>query len=196
MPVSVSDIHLELLERGIDGDKQALCELYNLYSRAMFNVAMRILNSREDAEEALQDAFTEAFLKLRTFRYESTFGSWLKRIVINRCINLVRKKKMILVGTEELNNLPVIPDEENDTDSIQLEVNRVIRAMELLPNGFRIVFSLYMIEGYDHEEIAGILNISESTSKSQLHRAKAKIKEIILNQYENGKDGRVYQKKP
>jgi RNA polymerase sigma factor (sigma-70 family) len=196
LPVSVSDIHLELLERGIDGDRQALCELYNLYSRAMFNVAMRILNSREDAEEALQDAFTEAFLKLRTFRYESTFGSWLKRIVINRCINLVRKKKMILVGTEELNNLPVIPDEENDTDSIQLEVNRVIRAMELLPNGFRIVFSLYMIEGYDHEEIAGILNISESTSKSQLHRAKAKIKEIILNQYENGKDGRVYQKKP
>jgi RNA polymerase sigma factor (sigma-70 family) len=194
LPATVSDMHHELIERGIDGDRQALCELYKLYSRAMFNIAMRILNSREDAEEALQDAFTEAFLKLQTFRHESTFGSWLKRIVINRSINLAKKKKMIQVGTEELNNFPESTYEDQDSEDIQYEVGRIVNAMELLPHGFRIVFSLYMIEGYDHEEIAGILNIAESTSKSQLHRAKAKIKEIILNQFKNGKDGRVHQK--
>jgi RNA polymerase sigma factor (sigma-70 family) len=181
LPVTVSDIHQELIERGVDGDRKALSELYKLYSRAMFNVAVRILNSREDAEEALQDAFTEAFMKLNTFRYESTFGSWLKRIVINRSINLALKRKMPLTGEEELKNIPADEANDRDNEKIQYEVSRILKAMEELPHGFRIVFSLYMIEGYDHEEIAGILNISESTSKSQLHRAKAKIKEIILN---------------
>jgi RNA polymerase sigma factor (sigma-70 family) len=194
LPVTISDIHHELIERGVDGDRKALHELYKLYSRAMFNIAMRILNSREDAEEALQDAFAEAFMKLNTFRYESTFGSWLKRIVINRSINLAKKRKMLLVNADELNNVSAEMADEQNTENIQYNVNQIMKAMELLPHGFRIVFSLYMIEGYDHEEIAGILKISESTSKSQLHRAKARIKEIILNQTDNGKNGRVYQK--
>jgi RNA polymerase sigma factor (sigma-70 family) len=194
LPVTVSDIHHELIERGVDGDRKALNELYKLYSRAMFNIAMRILNSREDAEEALQDAFTEAFMKLNTFRYESTFGSWLKRIVINRSINLVKKRKLLFVNADELINVSAEMSEEPNTENIQYSVNQIIKAMDSLAHGFRIVFSLYMIEGYDHEEIAEILNISESTSKSQLHRAKARIKEIILNQTDNGKNGRVYQK--
>ncbi len=194
MPVTVSDIHQELIERGVGGERKALSELYKLYSRAMFNVSMRILNSREDSEEALQDAFTEAFMKLRTFRYESTFGSWLKRIVINRSINLALKRKMIFAREDELKNIPSDTDEDRDYEKIHFEVALIIKAMESLPNGFRIVFSLYMIEGYDHEEIAGILNITESTSKSQLHRAKIKIKEIILKQTDNGNNGRVYQK--
>ena len=194
MPATVPDIHQELIERGVDGERKALSELYKLYSRAMFNVSMRILNSREDSEEALQDAFTEAFMKLRTFRYESTFGSWLKRIVINRSINLALKRKMVFAGEDELKNIPADTDEDRDYEKIQYEVSQILKAMESLPHGFRIVFSLYMIEGYDHEEIAGILNISESTSKSQLHRAKIKIKEIILKQTNNGNTGRVYQK--
>jgi len=194
LPVTVSDIHQELIERGVDGERKALSELYKLYSRAMFNVSMRILNSREDSEEALQDAFTEAFMKLRTFRYESTFGSWLKRIVINRSINLALKRKMVFAGEDELKNIPADNNEDRDHEKIQYEVSQILKAMESLPHGFRIVFSLYMIEGYDHEEIAGILNISESTSKSQLHRAKIKIKEIILKQTNNGNTGRVYQK--
>jgi RNA polymerase sigma-70 factor (ECF subfamily) len=194
LPVTVSDIHQELIERGVDGDRKALSELYKLYSRAMFNVSMRILNSKEDSEEALQDAFTEAFMKLHTFRYESTFGSWLKRIVINRSINMALKRKMILAGEDELKNIPSETNEDHGYEKAQYEVSKIIKAMETLPNGFRIVFSLYMIEGYDHEEIAGILNISESTSKSQLHRAKAKIKAIILNETDNGNNGRVYQK--
>ena len=194
MPVIVSDIHQGLIERGVDGDRKALSELYKLYSRAMFNTSVRILNSREDAEEALQDAFTEAFMKLNSFRYESTFGSWLKRIVINRSINLALKRKMNFTTEDVLKNMPESNDEEPNYEEIHYEAGRIIKAMDSLPNGFRIVFSLYMIEGYDHEEIAGILNISESTSKSQLHRAKSKIKEIILNQSDDGKNGRVYQK--
>ena len=194
LPVTVSDIHQELIERGVDGDNKALSELYKLYSRAMFNVSIRILNSREDAEEALQDAFTEAFMKLNTFRYESTFGSWLKRIVINRSINLAVKRKMVFLGEDQLKNIPTETEDSKDNDNIQYDVGRILKAMESLPNGFRVVFSLYMIEGYDHEEIAGILNISESTSKSQLHRAKAKIKELILKETDNGNNGRVYQK--
>ena len=170
-----------MIGQGIAGNRQALHKLYILYSRAMYNVAMRILNCREDAEEALQDGFTEAFLKLDTFRHESTFGAWLKTIVVHKSINILRKRKVEWVGEE------YIPPIQNDTESedetigkIQ-DVKRIIQAMEELPHGFRVVFSLYMLEGYDHEEIAGILNISESTSKSQLHRAKIKIRELLQN---------------
>ncbi len=137
-----------------------------------------MMNSREEAEDMLQESFTEAFIKLSTFRYESSFGSWLKRIVINKCINELKRRKAELVLTEN------IPDSNPDTDkkdieTVKLKVNDVMRAMERLPEGYRIIFSLYLLEGYDHAEIAQIMGITESTSKSQFSRAKQKLKEIL-----------------
>ncbi len=132
----------------------------------------------EEAEDLLQEAFAEAFDKLESFRFESSFGAWLKRIVVNRCINHIKKKKTDLLYTDNLPENNRSDDNEN-LDEINLEVKKIRKAMELLPEGYRIVFSLYLIEGYDHSEIAEILEITESTSKSQFSRAKVKIKEII-----------------
>ena len=137
-----------------------------------------MMNSREEAEDMLQESFTEAFIKLSTFRYESSFGSWLKRIVINKCINELKRRKAELILTEN------IPDsnpetDDNDIETAKLKVNDVMRAMEQLPEGYRIIFSLYLLEGYDHTEIAQIMGITESTSKSQFSRAKQKLKEIL-----------------
>ena len=140
-----------------------------------------MMNNKEEAEDMLQESFTEAFLKLETFRYESAFGAWLKRIVINKCINSIKRKKADLVYTDELPDKKSEDQGEDDLDTATLNVRDVQNAMEKLPQGYRVIFSLYLLEGYDHSEIAQILKISESTSKSQYSRAKQKIKEHLKN---------------
>jgi RNA polymerase sigma-70 factor (ECF subfamily) len=162
----------------MQGDVGAQYKLYALYSKAMFNICFRMTNHQEEAEDVLQDAFTYAFGRLSSFRFESSFGAWLKRIVINTCINYLKKRRLELVYTDA--NYDVLPEEDEvDYGEISFEVEKVRRAMERLPDGYRLIFSLYLLEGYDHKEIAEILNISESTSKSQFLRAKKKIKEIL-----------------
>jgi len=138
-----------------------------------------MLNNREEAEDLLQDSFVDAFMKLESFRYESSFGAWLKRLVINHCINWINRKKVELTYPEELANMDGAEEEPKDYEEIQYNVQKIHRAMEQLPDGYRITFSLYALEGYDHKEISEILGITESTSKSQYLRAKQKIHEII-----------------
>jgi len=140
------------------------------------------MNNREDAEDVLQDAFVQAFTKLDSFRYESTFGAWLKRIVINTSINALNKKKVDLMLTDDFR---FVGDryEENENVDLPLTSRDIEKAMEQLPEGGRVVFSLYLLEGYDHLEIAEILGITESTSKSQYMRAKRKIYEILKDRY-------------
>ncbi len=145
----------------------------------MFNICLRMLNNREEAEDLLQDSFVDAFTKLDSFRYESSFGAWLKRLVINHCINWMNRKKVELSYPEDLSGIDKMEEEPKDHEDIQLSVQKIYQAMEQLPDGYRIVFSLYALEGYDHQEISGILGISDSTSKSQYLRAKQKINEII-----------------
>jgi RNA polymerase sigma-70 factor (ECF subfamily) len=141
-----------------------------------------MLNSREEAEDLLQESFTDAFMKLNSFRYESSFGAWLKRIVINKCINAINKKKVDLVYPENTVEMNADNEDEADDAGMELDVLRIHRAVEELPDGYRVIFSLYALEGYDHGEISQIMNISESTSKSQYLRAKQKIKEILKEQ--------------
>ena len=145
-----------------------------------------MMNNREEAEDMLQEAFTQAFMKLDTFRYESSFGAWLKRICVNTCINAINKRKVDLTYCEEIYEHDLTEDVEED---VELNVNAVIKAMEKLPKGGRMVFSLYLLEGYDHSEIAQIMNITESTSKSQYMRARRRVAEILNEQktgrYEN-----------
>lgn len=138
-------------------------------------------NHQEEAEDVLQEAFTYAFRRLASFRFESSFGAWLKRIVVNTCINHLKKKRVDLVYTQEdyQYDAATPEDEVVDYGSIKMEVKRVLDAMRKLPDGYRVIISLYLLEGYDHREISEIMNISESTSKSQYLRAKKKIKEIL-----------------
>ena len=137
-------------------------------------------NQIEEAEDMLQESFSYAFSKLGSFRFESSFGAWLKRIVVNTCINHLKKRKVDLVYTEQ-NNDPIPDDDYVDYQEIRFRVEGVMKAMKQLPEGYRVVFSLYLLEGYDHKEISEILGISESTSKSQFLRAKHKIKEILMS---------------
>ncbi len=135
----------------------------------------------EEAEDMLQEAFTEAFTKLNSYRYESAFGAWLKRIVVNKCINEINRKKADL---SYMDDMSYFDNKTNDEElPAELSVSEIRKAMEQLPQGNKIIFSLYLLEGYDHREIAGILNTSESNSKTQYMRAKRRIKEIISNTY-------------
>lgn len=168
------EIHKDLIERSKRGDSRSQYELYKLYSKAMYNTCYRMMNGTEDAEDMLQESFSDAFAKLNTFIYKSTFGAWLKRIVVNNCINELKRKKPELEFCEE------IPHYESvDQESRGLTVDQIKKAMFQLPEGSRLIFSLYLLEGYDHREIASILKVSESNSKSQYMRAKRKVKEIL-----------------
>ncbi len=144
----------------------------------MFNICYRITNDHSDAEDVLQEAFVSAFRNLSSYQGEATFGAWLKRIVINKSINFLKKKR---VDLEELTPENEVIEEE-DTKQDECTVQKVKEAIEQLPDGYRVVFSLYMLEGYDHGEISHILGITESTSKSQYNRAKNKIRLLLKQQ--------------
>lgn len=178
MHQAVVDIHRDHVEKAMKGHSSAQKQLYQLYSRAMFNICCRMMNNQTDAEDMLQEAFIEAFRRLDTFRFESTFGAWLKRITINKCINELKRRRIQLEYTDHTPGIEPLDDTDEPPEP-SLSAERIRHAMALLPDGYRVVFSLYLLEGYDHEEIASILNISESTSKSQLMRAKKKIIDII-----------------
>ena len=161
------------------GDPAAQFELYRLYSQAMYNVCLRMVRTEGDAEDLLQRSFVDVFTHIRQFGFQSSVGAWIKRIVVNNCINHLRKKRLL---TEELTDrhhpTPEKPDDCPDADAVYRTAG--IRAALLqLPDGYRAVFSLYLLEGYDHREIAEILGISEATSKSQYSRAKAKLRSLI-----------------
>jgi RNA polymerase sigma factor (sigma-70 family) len=178
LEVAYQDIHRDIIELSKAGNQKAQYQLYRLYSKAMYNICYRMMNNQAEAEDLLQESFAEAFYRLDTFRYESAFGAWLKRIVVNKCINHIKKRRAQLVYTE---NIPETNHEDEvEVTSEHFDVKRIYHAMEQLPEGYRIIFSLYLLEGYDHGEIAEIMGITESTSKSQFSRAKQKIKEILI----------------
>lgn len=173
-----SEAESSLIASCLQGDRQAHFALYRRYCDAMYNVCYRMLGSAADAEDALQDAFTDVFQKLDTFREESSLGAWIKRIVINHCLNVFKRRR--LQFEEIKDNAGDIPDEGNtDDDDMAYEIGRVKEAMMKLPDGYRQVLTLYLIEGYDHGEIAQIMGIQETGSKSQYSRAKAKLRDLL-----------------
>jgi len=137
-----------------------------------------MLGQELDAEDALQESFIDIFKRLDSFRGESSLGAWIKRIVINHCLNVYKKRRIVF---EDIDKHASIPEEEycDDQDDITYEVEKVKNAIMKLPDGYRQVLTLYLIEGYDHSEIAGILGIQETGSKSQYSRAKARLRELL-----------------
>ncbi len=169
-------IHSELIDRCRQGDREAFYAVYKLYSRSMFNVSYRLVNDTDEAEDVLQEAFISAFRNLHSYRNESTFGAWLKRIVINKAINFLNSRKLDRLPEDEHWDV----EEETITEwEYPFTVEHVRKSIEALPDGYRSVLSLYLLEGYDHGEIAEILQITESTSKSQFNRAKKKLRELL-----------------
>jgi len=169
----------ELVERCKQGDSLGYSELYNKYAKAMFNTSLRIVNNVGDAEDVLQDAFVDAFRHLKDFRYNSTFGAWLKRIVINKSISLLRKKKLQLVDIETTQVADRSDYETVDEVAFQYKVDEVRNAIQKLPDGYRAVVSLYLLEEIPQEEIGKMLGISHNTVRTQYHRAKQKLMGIL-----------------
>lgn len=165
----------EIIERCLRGDTKAQFEIYKLYYKPMYNVCLRMVGNEVEAEDVMQEAFLKAFTKLDTYRGEVSFGAWLKKIVINRSLDQLKKRK---VKFEELNEK--IPDvEPSYLDISDLQMGKLKNAIGRLSDGYRVVLSLYLLEGYDHEEIAQILNISNGSSRSQFLRAKLKLREML-----------------
>jgi len=162
------------------GSKKACFELYRLYSKAMLNIAFRIVGSVDEAQDVLQEAFLDAFNRIKDFRQETTFGLWLKQIVVHRSINLLRKRRLELVELDDKHTESIAEEEVEDDEEVQYKVAQVKDAIKELPDGYRLVLSLYLLEGYDHEEIGEILDISENTSRTQFLRAKRKLNEILI----------------
>ena len=173
-----SNIHQDLIDRSLKGDEISQSKLYGLYSKSMYNICLRLTSNEDDAKDVLQEAFISAFQNLGTYKGEASFGAWLKRIVVNKAINHIKRKRVEFA--ELITDRYEIREEQPDlTKEQELTVEKIKNAIVKLPDGYRLVFSLYLLEGYDHQEIAGILNISESTSKSQFNRAKKKLRELI-----------------
>lgn len=170
------NIHQGVIERCKSGERQAQYELYKLYAKAMYNTSLRITGNTAEAEDVLQEAFVNAFKNIHSYNGKATFGAWLKRIVINKSITAVNRRKVEFISLEGQGSLQ---EEADESEVLPESVAQVQGAIKELPEGYRIVLSLYLLEGYDHKEIAGILNISESTSKSQYNRAKKKLKETL-----------------
>jgi len=148
----------------------------------MFNTAFRIVSEQDEAEDVLQESFISAFKNLHQYRGDSTFGSWVKKIVINNALNKLKKKKLELTTLDE-EHMDIEEDlSGEDKQDMILTIARVKKAVSLLPTGFKQVFTLYQFEGYDHKEIGEILEITESTSKSQYNRAKKKIRSLLVKE--------------
>ncbi len=141
----------------------------------MYNVSLRIVNDGMEAEDVMQEAFLSAFKKMDSYKGEVSFGAWLKKIVVNRSLDYLKKRK---VQFEEINERTAqISDYQMETKEV--DVQKIKNAMQDLPDGYRVVLSLYLIEGYDHDEISQILEISNSSSRTQLLRAKNKLRTIL-----------------
>jgi len=170
--------HLDLVEACKRGDQKAQFEVYRLYNAAMYNTTLRIVGDSDDAEDVMQEAFLKAFTKLDSYRGEVSFGAWLKRIMINKALDFLRLKKEKL-SLEDAGEIREIVDEPGDTVDVEYKAEAIKRAIYDLPEGYRIVLSLILLEGYDHEEVSGILNISNATSRTQYHRAKKRLIELL-----------------
>ncbi|MFO7935925.1 MAG: RNA polymerase sigma factor [Bacteroidales bacterium] len=173
--------HQRLIEACRKADQKAQFEIYRRYYAAMYNTTLRIVGDPDDAEDVMQEAFLKAFTRIKTYRGEVRFGAWLKKIVINQALDFLRMRKdhIPLEEVGEPEDLHGETEDEVGEHEMRLEVEAIRKAISALPEGYRIVLSLILLEGYDHEEVSTILKVSSATSRTQYHRAKKKLLELL-----------------
>ncbi|PIF00545.1 MAG: RNA polymerase subunit sigma [Maribacter sp.] len=175
----------KLIQLCLAGDQSAQMEVYNRYYKAMYNTSLRIVKDSAEAEDIMQESFLSAFTKLHTFRGGVTFGSWLKRIVINNSIYHYRKQqKKNEVALDDI----MYKVEDNDgvaSDHVftELKAQKVMETMGQLKDNYRISLTLYLIEGYDYEEISKIMDLSYANCRTTISRAKESLRKKMTNAY-------------
>ncbi|MCH7785408.1 MAG: sigma-70 family RNA polymerase sigma factor [Bacteroidetes bacterium] len=177
---------LILVEQCKNNNRKAQMALYKQYCDGMFIVAQRYMKETAAAEDAMQEAFIKAFQKLNQFKGDVTFGAWLKRIVINTCLDSIKSNK---IDTEDISEsvFEIVQDDDDWKVPDETTISEINMAIEKLPDNYRSVVKLFLLEGYDHNEISGILSISESVSRTNLHRGKTMLKQTLKHlQYGTG----------
>lgn len=160
-----------------NGDKKAQFAIYKQYYKAMFNTAFRIMNDRFEAEDIMQESFLAAFTKLDSFSGNVTFGAWLKRIVINNSLTALKKNKRL--ETVSLEKVTIKETTEETADYSLLSAKEILEQVSKLKNNYKVAITLNLIEGYDYEEIAQIMDISYENSRTTVSRAKNKLRQLL-----------------
>ena len=170
-----------LIKKCIKGDQKAQMHLYDLYCEAMYYIAYRYLINDDEAKDAMQEGFLKAFLKLNTYKDEISFGAWLKKIIINQCIDILKKKKLETISLEN-QFLEIVDDNASWEFDYEISKEIIVNTINNLPEKYKLVLQLYLIEGYDHAEISEIINIPIKTSRTHLRRGKMILRELLKKQ--------------
>ena len=172
------NLHQDLIDGCRRCDQKSQFQIYKLYYKAMYNTSLRIVNDTMEAEDIMQEAFLSAFEKIDSYSGKVSFGAWLKKIVTNRSLDYLSKKCIVIYNDiesfQDIEDTAVYQSEESDP-----RIGSLMDRIKLLPEKYRNILSLYLFEGYDHEEISEILSIPSSTSRSQFSRAKS----MVLKEY-------------
>ncbi|MEN8226101.1 MAG: RNA polymerase sigma factor [Bacteroidota bacterium] len=172
-------IHESLVEGCRKNNRRSQLELYKMYYKAMYNTALRIIQDSAEAEDVMQEAFLTAFQKIEDYKGEATIGAWLKRIVVNRALDQLKKRKET-VPVEEANlEMPDDDSTENYLEILSYKVEEIRKGIEKLNEDDRVIISLFLLEGYDHEEISQVLGISNNTSRTRYSRAKQRLRSLL-----------------
>ena len=153
-------------------------ELYETFKSKMFGICLRYAGNYDDAQDILQDGFLKVFEKINQFGFKGAFEGWIRRIIVHTCINILKKNKKFNESVDLIHATGIQVREESIPAIIQAK--QVVECIRILPIGYRTVLNLYAVEGYSHREIAGMLDIEESTSRSQYTRAKAMLEDILI----------------
>ncbi|WP_028889677.1 RNA polymerase sigma factor [Tenacibaculum ovolyticum] len=178
---STKQLHQSIIDACKNNEAKAQMQLYDLYCEAMLTIAYRYVNDKFLAEDIMQEAFLKAFKHIGNYKGEVVFGAWLKRIVINQSIDWLKKKKIAFVSINE--ETSVMVDEEDWSIAPAISHKEIISCIQQLKDKYKIVVTLFLLEGYDHGEISKILGISEATSRTHLLRGKRKLQEQLKAVY-------------
>lgn len=172
---------LDLVRRCKQGDARAFEELYRAHSARLYSLLLRMVGAAEDAEDLLQDVFLQAHRKLDSFRGESSLGTWLYRLAVNQCLDYLRGRQSKMTRVTESFEDEAVQEPASPAPTVPAAISRVDleRAIARLPEGCRLAFVLHDVEGFAHHEVAGLLGISEGTSKSQVHKARLKLRTML-----------------
>ncbi|MDH3321534.1 MAG: sigma-70 family RNA polymerase sigma factor [Flavobacteriaceae bacterium] len=180
----MKNLQSHLIEKCKKNDAKAQMQLYDMYCKAMYHTAYNFIKDDMTAQDIMQEAFIKAFKKIDTYTGEAAFGAWLKRIVINQSLDWIKKQKLETVSLDD-QLIAVADDGDWDIES-ETSLKDIYHCIEQLPQKCKNVVKLYLLEGYDHQEVAQILQISEVSSRSQLSRGKNRLKELLtLTNYES-----------
>ena len=167
-----------LVKKCIEGDNRAQKKLFDLFAPKLFGVCLRYMKDHDLAQDTLQDGFVKIFTKLSDYNGKGSFEGWMRRITVNTCLDQLRKDQKLKVNTP-IDDVSFLVKDNHRIEE-ELTAKDLLKLVESLPDGYRVVFNMFAIEGYSHKEIAEQLNISENTSKSQFSRAKSQLRRKLI----------------